>query len=168
MRISKRARIAVASISTAAVLGGGALAYAGTASAADGSGTTPATPSATATPPAPPAGAPDGPGRPGGPGGPGAEKPLTGETKTKVEDAVKAKYPDATIERTETDAGGVYEAHIVTKDGTHLVVKVGKDFTITGTETPPAPPKGAKPPTPPAPAAPSASSSASPSSTIAS
>src|SRR4051794_7179545 len=37
------------------------------------------------------------------------EQLLTGDTATKVTDAVKAKYPDATIERVETDAeGAVY------------------------------------------------------------
>src|SRR6476661_6882955 len=60
---------------------------------------------------------------------------LTGDTKSKVEAAVLAKYPGATIERTETDSDGVYESHITTKSGEHLVVKVDKNFTVTGTET---------------------------------
>src|SRR5918912_1060865 len=60
------------------------------------------------------------------------EQPLTGDTKTKVEDAVKAAYPGATIERSETDNGGVYEAHITTADGDELIVQVGEDFAITG------------------------------------
>jgi hypothetical protein len=47
--------------------------------------------------------------------------------------AVKAKYPDATVERAETDSEGVYEAHIV-NGGSPLTVQVGKDFTITGTD----------------------------------
>jgi hypothetical protein len=64
-----------------------------------------------------------------------AETPLTGTTKSKVEAAVLAKYPGATIERTETDSDGVYESHITTKDGQHLTVEVNKDFTVTGTET---------------------------------
>jgi hypothetical protein len=63
------------------------------------------------------------------------EELLTGTNKTKVEDAVLAKYPDATIERTETDSDGVYESHIVTTDGEHLTVQVGEDFTVTGTQT---------------------------------
>ena len=62
------------------------------------------------------------------------EELLTGETATKVTDAVEAEYPDATIERVETDSGGVYEAHIVTADDERLTVLVGEDFTITGTE----------------------------------
>ena len=63
------------------------------------------------------------------------EELLTGDTKTRVEEAVLAEYPDATIERTETDSGGVYESHIVTADGERLTVLVGEDFAVTGTET---------------------------------
>src|SRR3954471_1369654 len=60
---------------------------------------------------------------------------LTGDTKAGVEKAVLAKYPDATIERTETDSHGVYESHIVTADGDHVIVQVDKDFAVTGTQT---------------------------------
>jgi hypothetical protein len=63
------------------------------------------------------------------------EELLTGDTKTQVEEAVLAEYPDATIERTETDSAGVYESHIVTTDGEHLTVQVDEDFSVTGTET---------------------------------
>ena len=63
-----------------------------------------------------------------------SEKLLTGDTKTQVEAAVLAKYPNATIERTETDSDGVYESHIVTSDGQHLVVQVDKDYKVTGTQ----------------------------------
>jgi hypothetical protein len=62
------------------------------------------------------------------------EKLLTGTTRTKVLAAVSAKYPDATVERVETDSDGVYEAHIV-QDGQPMIVQVGKDFTITGTQS---------------------------------
>jgi hypothetical protein len=58
---------------------------------------------------------------------------LTGDTATKVTDAVLADYPDATIQRVESDSDGVYEAHIVTADDAELTVAVGKDFAITGT-----------------------------------
>jgi hypothetical protein len=51
-----------------------------------------------------------------------------------VTDAVLAEYPDATIERVETDSGGVYEAHIVTVDDERLTVLVNEDFEVTGTE----------------------------------
>ena len=63
------------------------------------------------------------------------EQLLTGDTKTQVEKAVLAKYPDATIERTETDSDGVYESHVVTADGEHVIVQVGEDFAVTGTQT---------------------------------
>jgi hypothetical protein len=62
------------------------------------------------------------------------EQLLTGDTKSKVEAAVLAEYPDATIERTETDSDGVYESHVVTADGEHLIVQVGEDFAVTGTD----------------------------------
>jgi hypothetical protein len=63
------------------------------------------------------------------------EQLLTGDTKAQVEKAVLAEYPDATIERTESDSDGVYESHIVTTDGEHLIVQVGEDFAVTGTDT---------------------------------
>jgi hypothetical protein len=73
-----------------------------------------------------------------GHGGPGAgETPLTGDTKTSVEDAVKAKYPGATIERTESngDSAAPYESHITTAGGQELEVLVGKDFQIVTTRS---------------------------------
>ncbi|MCW2856414.1 MAG: hypothetical protein JWR52_2029 [Marmoricola sp.] len=63
------------------------------------------------------------------------EKLLTGTTAARVRDLALAKYPGATIQRVETDSDGVYEAHIVTKAGALVTVKVGSDFTITGVQT---------------------------------
>jgi hypothetical protein len=90
------------------------------------------------------------------------EKLLTGDTATKVAEVTMAKYPGATIQRAETDSEGVYEAHIVTDAGDMVIVQVGADFTITGTQTgggggtgtPPAPPTDSwgNPLAPPAPA----------------
>lgn len=60
---------------------------------------------------------------------------LTGATATKVRAAVLAKYPGATIHRLESDSDGVYEAHLVTKDGTMLTAEVDKAFKVTGTES---------------------------------
>jgi len=60
---------------------------------------------------------------------------LTGDTKASVEKAVLAKYAGATIERTETDSDGVYESHIITSDGQHVIVQVDKNFAVTGTQT---------------------------------
>lgn len=63
------------------------------------------------------------------------EKLLTGDTAAKVTAAALATYPNATIERVETDSDGVYEAHIVTTAGDHVIVQVGSDFAVTGTQT---------------------------------
>jgi hypothetical protein len=81
-----------------------------------------------------------GPGRGGGPGG--GETALTGETKAKVEAAVKAKYPGATILRTETngDSAAPYESHATTSDGTELEVLVSASFEVVDArEHPPHP-----------------------------
>jgi hypothetical protein len=63
------------------------------------------------------------------------EQLLTGDTAAKVTAAALAKYPDATIQRVETDSDGVYEAHIVTTDGQQVIVQVGEDFSVTGTQS---------------------------------
>jgi hypothetical protein len=60
---------------------------------------------------------------------------LTGTVAEKVTAAAKAKEPGATIERVETDAEGVYEAHMVRADGTHITVQVDKDFAVTAVQT---------------------------------
>ena len=59
------------------------------------------------------------------------EQLLTGDTAAKVTAAAKAKEPTATIERVETDSDGVYEAHMVRTDGTHVIVQVDASFTVT-------------------------------------
>jgi hypothetical protein len=64
-----------------------------------------------------------------------SEELLTGDVATQVEAAVIAEYPDATIQRLETDAEGTYEAHIEQADGTRATVKLDESFAITGTET---------------------------------
>ena len=62
------------------------------------------------------------------------EKLLTGDTAAKVTAAAKAKEPTATIERVETDSDGVYEAHLVRADGTHVTVQVDASFTVTAVQ----------------------------------
>lgn len=80
----------------------------------------------------------------GGPNGPSTQAPkpaetaLTGDTAEKVKAAALATYPGATVDRVETDSEGVYEAHITTTDGTHVIVAVDKTFTVTGTQELPA------------------------------
>ena len=66
-----------------------------------------------------------------GHGGRGGETALTGDTKSKVEAAVLAKYAGATIVRSETnnDSTAPYEAHIKTTDGKDEVL-VSKDFKV--------------------------------------
>lgn len=60
---------------------------------------------------------------------------LTGDDKAKVEAAALAAVPGATIERVETDAeGDVYEAHIVTADGSHVTVKLDASFAVAKVE----------------------------------
>lgn len=71
----------------------------------------------------------------GGPGGGQGETPLTGTTADQVEAAALEAYPGATVDRLETDSEGVYEAHVTTADGEQLVVQVGRDFTVTGTQS---------------------------------
>ena len=62
------------------------------------------------------------------------EKLLTGDTAAKVTAAAKAKEPTATIERVETDSDGVYEAHMVRTDGTHITVQVDASFAVTAVQ----------------------------------
>jgi hypothetical protein len=80
-------------------------------------------------------------GGPGGSGGAG-ETALTGDTKEKVEAAVLAEYPGATIVRTETnaDSSAPYESHITTADGKELEVLVSKDFKVVDAREHPARP----------------------------
>jgi hypothetical protein len=62
------------------------------------------------------------------------EQLLTGDVAAKVTAAAKAKEPTATIERVETDSEGVYEAHMVRGDGTHITVQVDKSYTVTAVQ----------------------------------
>jgi len=78
----------------------------------------------------------------GGDKGHGHETALTGDTKSKVEAAVLAKYPGATIVRTETNdaPAAPYESHIKTSTGTELEVTVSKDFNVVDANEHPAHP----------------------------
>ncbi len=59
---------------------------------------------------------------------------LTGDVAAKVTAAAKAKEPTATIQRVETDSDGVYEAHMVRTDGTHIIVQVDKSYAVTNVQ----------------------------------
>jgi len=133
---SRLSRLQKVGLVSAGVVTGAVIAATGFAAAADNT-TTPA-PSTQSQQSADPNGTSPAPRLPGAPGDRDmnrpAEEALTGDTATKVEAAVMAKYPDATIERTENDAGGegVYEAHIIKADGTHTVVFLDAGFAVTG------------------------------------
>jgi len=62
---------------------------------------------------------------------------LTGDTAAKVEAAAKAKVPNGTIVRVETDADGhaKYEAHMTKADGTPATVYVNEQFEVVSVET---------------------------------
>jgi hypothetical protein len=92
-------------------------------------------PSSSSTSPPPAMAAPD-PQHPWG-GQRSDETLLTGETADKVEAAAKAKVPNGTIVRVETDADGnaAYEAHMTKADGTPVTVYVNKQFEVVSVET---------------------------------
>ena len=62
---------------------------------------------------------------------------LTGDTASKVEAAAKAKVPNATIVRVETDADGnaAYEAHMTKADGTPVTAYVNEQFEVVSVES---------------------------------
>ena len=124
MSTNKKTRAGIIAGAAVAAVALAGLAGTAVANAAD------STPSPNATAPgtpAPTAGSDTRPQRP-------VEEQLTGDAAAKVEAAVKAEYPDATIDRMEKDADGmsVYEAHITKADGTHVTVMLDESFAITG------------------------------------
>jgi hypothetical protein len=62
---------------------------------------------------------------------------LTGDTASKVEAAARAKVPNGTIVRVETDADGnaAYEAHMTKADGTPVTVYVNNQFEVVSVES---------------------------------
>jgi hypothetical protein len=66
------------------------------------------------------------------------ETALTGTVADQVKAAALAKLPGATVLRVETDAGGVYEAHVRQADGTEAEVHVDQDYDVTSVDTRPA------------------------------
>jgi hypothetical protein len=61
---------------------------------------------------------------------------LSGKIKRRVEAAAIARFPGATIVRTETDADGsaAYEVHLVRADGTSATVNVDRQFDVVGVQ----------------------------------
>jgi len=122
-----RARKLFAGLIAVGALALGGSAIAGAASSNSTSTTTNSTGTTQAAPPA---------GRPRGPhvGANGKqEQALTGDVAAKVTAAAKAKEPNATILRVETDVdtGSPYEAHMQKSDGSQVVVYVDKDYNVT-------------------------------------
>ena len=67
--------------------------------------------------------------------GPGmGETALTGDDATKATAAAEAAVSGGTVIRVETDADGVYEAHVRKSDGTEVEVKMDKSFKVTSVE----------------------------------
>jgi uncharacterized membrane protein YkoI len=124
--MTKRRTMMITGLSAAALITGGTLAAAALPAIAETTSSTEA--AATPTPSSDPS--------TGGHRANGiTETALTGDTAAKVKAAVLATYPDATIERLETDAEGVYEAHVEQADGTQATVKLDENFAVTGIET---------------------------------
>ena len=67
----------------------------------------------------------------------GDETLLTGDAASKVEALARAKVPNGTIVRAETDADGnaAYEAHMTKADGTPVTVYVNKQFEVVSVES---------------------------------
>jgi hypothetical protein len=67
----------------------------------------------------------------------GRETLLTGDTASKVEAAARAKVPNGTIVRVETDADGnaAYEAHMTKADGTPVTVYVNEQFEVVSVQS---------------------------------
>jgi hypothetical protein len=121
---------------TAALAIGVAAGSYGIANAASGSGSSSAAPSIAAAPSITGQASPPTAGQPWG-GQRSDETPLTGDTKSKVEAAAKAKLSGATIVRTETDADGnaTYEVHMVQADGTPATAYVNEQFAVVSVQT---------------------------------
>ena len=66
--------------------------------------------------------------------GPHGEKQLKGAKAKKVRAAAEKRVPGGIVVRVEKDSDGVYEAHVVKKNGRMVVVEVGKRFQVTGVE----------------------------------
>ena len=132
----ERIRVPKALVAAAVAVGVAAGSY-GIASAASGSGSGSSSSSGVAAQAvaAAPSAAPD----PQNPWGHqrSDETLLTGDTASKVEAAAKAKVPNGTIVRVETDADGntAYEAHMTKADGTPVTVYVNEQFEAVSVES---------------------------------
>lgn len=76
------------------------------------------------------------------PGGPGQGDVVAGAEAERVDAAVLAEYPGATVDRVVVDSDGVYQAMAMTSDGEPVLVTVNADLEVTGSEAPQGPPGG--------------------------
>ena len=129
----ERSGVPKALVALAVAVGVAAGSY-GIASAANGSGSaSPSSSAAQATAANP---STRGPQNPWG-GQRNDETLLTGDAASKVEALARAKVPNGTIDRVETDADGnaAYEAHMTKADGTPVTVYVNKQFEVVSVES---------------------------------
>jgi hypothetical protein len=126
IQVNIRSKLATAAAILAATVGGAAIAGAATSGSSSSTSTTSTSP---------PAGVPNPP-----PRDPSqsfhtvngrSEKPLSGDTRSKVQAAALAKVA-GTVERVETnvDSTAPYEAHIRKADGSEVEVQVNSDYTV--------------------------------------
>ena len=129
----ERSGVPKALVALAVAVGVAAGSY-GIASAANGSGSaSPSSSAAQATAANP---STRGPQNPWG-GQRSDETLLTGDAASKVEALARAKVPNGTIVRVETDADGnaAYEAHMTKADGTPVTAYVNKQFEVVSVES---------------------------------
>jgi hypothetical protein len=127
-----RSTLVIAAACGAAAVGGGAIANAATSdNSSSTTATAPAAPAQGGAAPGAPQGGTFNPSRGGHSVNGKTETPLTGDLAAKVRAAALAKV-SGTVERAETnvDDSAPYEAHIVKRDGTQVIVEVNRDFTV--------------------------------------
>ena len=69
--------------------------------------------------------------RPAAPAAPAAPD-LPVDVAVEVATVALADHPDAVVDRVEVDRTGGYSAHLVTRSGVRVVVRVDRDLTVTG------------------------------------
>ena len=130
----ERTGVSKALVAVAVAVGVAAGSY-GIASAANGSGSSSSSANSSAAQAI--AAAPSAPNAQNPCGQRGDETLLTGDAASKVEALARAKVPNGTIVRAETDADGnaAYEAHMTKADGTPVTVYVNKQFEVVSVES---------------------------------
>jgi hypothetical protein len=59
---------------------------------------------------------------------------ISASVDKKVRAAALAKYPGASIQKV-VYAGGIYEVHLTTKAGHHVIVEVNRHYTVIGSKS---------------------------------